>query len=190
MKSVLSARLSLAWLAVAGWNIPLSAAVAQNPQTLAASNDAIGNERVVRDIALAPGGLLAGEVLDAQRRPLPNAEVAVLAGDTTVVATHTDAHGMFAVTGLRGGVHQVRTPLGSQVCRLWAVGTAPPCAADSLRVSPVQTIVRGQGGPSYVHEPFPHARAIATHPLTVGGLLAAAIAIPAALNNADRPPGS
>ncbi len=182
---------ALTWLAACGFSLPAPAALGQMPfSSTPTSSASAAGQIVIRDVALSPGGLLIGQVVDTNLRPVAGAEVAIFVADTAVATSRTDASGTFAVTGLRGGTHQVVAPHGTAICRLWAPGTAPPCATNQLAIIEQRAIVRGQAGPRFRDEFFPHAKAIATHPLVVGGLIAAAIAIPAALHNADRAPGS
>ena len=96
---------------------------------------------IVRNVELGFGGLLVGRLLDANGRPLQDAEVSILTGDKQLAATRTDAEGVFAVSNLRGGVHQITTADSVQLCRLWAPGTAPPQAPKSIDVISDSAIV-------------------------------------------------
>jgi len=183
---------AITWLAVSALCLPAQVVLGHEPIPWAATAVTAADCQItIRDVALLPGGLLAGQVLDANMRPVPDTEVAIHAADSAVATTRTDANGIFAVRGLRGGTHQLITSQGSEICRLWSPGTAPPCATDHLQIVEGQTIARGQGGGRYTEPPmFPRAEAIVTHPLFIGGLLAAAIAIPVSLNNSNERPGS
>jgi hypothetical protein len=182
----------MAWIAAVGLCVPIQTAPGGEPcsppSRIAASAE---NDAAVGDLDLSPGGLLAGQVLDANARPAAGTKVVIRSAGQSVAITRTDANGTFAVTGLRGGLHQIATSQGTENFRLWSPGTAPPNAERLVRITPGQ-VVRGQfgGGHGIMREPFPHAKAIATNPLVIGGLIAAAVAIPIALNNADEPPGS
>ena len=142
---------------------------------------------LIRDVELAEGGVLVGRLLDADGRPMTNAAVSLLVGDDLVAQTRSDADGIFAVASLRGGVHQIVTAEASQLCRLWAHGTAPPRAAQSIDVVTSSDVVRGQwGGPP--HHPFLRkAKHWATNPFVIGGVAAAAVAVPIALSDDDGP---
>jgi hypothetical protein len=140
---------------------------------------------------LYQGGLLIGQLYDADRRPLPQAEVSILAGDYTVATTRTDASGVFRVAGLRGGVHRIATANAVATYRLWAAGTAPPQAAPVLPLVVDGELARGQWSPPRPVSAFVEStREWRTNPFIVGGLVAAAVAIPVAIHNADDPPGS
>jgi hypothetical protein len=107
-------------------------------------------------IALRDGGVLYGQLLDAQQRPLAKQEVRVLSQGHLVIAVKTNAQGQFGVKGLRGGPHTIESTNSRQTVLLWAPRTAPPSAdriavmvagQDSISRDPV---VRGQlGGGDY-----------------------------------------
>jgi hypothetical protein len=131
----------------------------------------------VRDVALGNGGRLEGQVVDSQGQPQAASEVTVWQNDQQVAATQADADGNFAFTGLRSGVHQVAAGQGASVLRLWAPQTAPPAAGDRALVVSDQSVVRGAGAAGFVN--------FVTNPWVLAGVVAAAIAIPIALNNND-----
>ena len=142
------------------------------------------------DVSLADRGLLTGRVLDTARQPKPQVDVTVYSAGQAVATTQTDARGVFAVAGLRGGVHHVAIPEACVTCRLWAPGTAPPAAERFVEIIEDQSVVRGQWGPPTVTNNFlKKSKVMATNPFVVGGVVAAAVAIPVALHNADEDDG-
>ena len=152
------------------------------------------------DVALRAGGLLVGQVIDPQGVAKPGTSVSVQFSGTEVVRTTTDANGIFAAQGLRGGQYQLVTPDGIRVCRLWAPDTAPPSAHPAALVVSGGDVVRGQGqGPPCGNECAPAQRGgpmnswvgwIKAHPYITAGTVAAAIAIPLALADDDNDSGS
>jgi hypothetical protein len=148
---------------------------------------AAAQAHVVRDVELGYGGLLVGRLLDANGRPLSAVEVSIQSGGKPLAATQTDAEGVFAVSNLRGGVHEIATADNVQVCRFWAPGTAPPRAPKSIDVVSDSNVVRGQYGPPPGNRMLQRAKVWATNPFIVGGVVAAAIAIPVALSDNDGP---
>jgi len=169
-------RQSLAWLAVCGTGLPISCGAAP----LSAATSRAGQ---MHDVALSQGGLLVGQLLDDKMTPMAGTEVTIQCDGHTMARTKTDQSGVFAVAGLRGGVHQVVASESIENCRLWAPGTAPPSASENLRLVPGQhTVVRGQwGAPA---NPFLHqAKTLATNPWVVGGVVAAAVAVPVIIHN-------
>jgi len=182
----------ICWIAVAGACLPTLRASAGEPLRSAAEAPAVAeNILMIGDAALSSGGLLTGQLCDEDQRPMSHAAVAIRVGDHTLATTRTDANGVFAVRGLRGGVHQVVTADTVRTYRLWAAGTAPPRSAAIVRIVRDGALVRGQWGPPAGLNGFvQHTRAWASNPFVVGGIMAAAVAIPVAIHNADDPPGS
>jgi hypothetical protein len=167
---------ALAWMAVGGLCLPGSLLAAD-------ARPANVDAAPITDVALGTGGMLTGQFSDVNLAPCAGAEVFVWADGRVVATTHTNANGSFAVAGLRGGLHQVTTAEGGRLYRFWAPGTAPPGAADSAQLIRGQDVVLGQWeGPSTMA----HEIAMwATNPFLVGGVIAAAVAVPIILNNTD-----
>jgi len=183
MNGLQSLRHGMAWLAICSTCLPTTTFA---DGAACASNCTAKNSRpglLIRDVALSPGGMLVGQILDEKMQPVSGTEVSVQVGGQSAAATTTDANGVFAVAGLRGGVHQVAAQQSVANCRLWAPGTAPPSAESSLRLIPGQEqLVRGQ----YPGNSFSdRMHAWATNPWIVGGVIVTAIAVPVALNNLD-----
>src|SRR5688500_8644927 len=80
----------------------------------------------VADVALARGGLLQGQVVDAKGSPMKGAPVSVWHENQQVAKTVSDDNGQFQVAGLRGGVHMVVAGQNSSTYRLWTAEAAPP----------------------------------------------------------------
>lgn len=177
----------LAALAAVGTCLPVVPATAETATSVTAPVTVPAGRPIIRDVELARGGLLVGRLLDANGRPLANADVALISGESTLAETRSDAEGVFAVSGLRGGVHQIVTPDTAQVCRLWANGTAPPRTASSVDVVAAEDVVRGQYGPPPGNRMWKKAKVWATNPFVIGGVVAAAVAIPIALADDDGP---
>jgi hypothetical protein len=181
MQMVASSKWSrtLAVLASVGLCLPVAATNAEQVAPVAAP--------VIRDVELSNGGLLIGRLLDANGRPLTDADVSVATGGKQLATTRTDVEGVFAVSKLRGGVHEISTSDNVQVCRLWAPGTAPPRVPKSIDLISGPDAVRGQYGPPPGNRMLREAKVWATNPWIVGGVVAAAVAIPVALSDNDGP---
>ena len=141
------------------------------------------------DIVLQDKGVVVGRIVDAKGLPVANSPVSFQASGKEVVRAVSDNNGRFEAKGLKGGVYHVASTGHNGVYRLWAPRTAPPAAAKGLSITsqPVD-VVRGQygGGPT---NPFSAAgQWIAEHPIITAGAVAAAIAIPIALDDDDDPP--
>jgi hypothetical protein len=140
------------------------------------------------DVALRSGGLLVGQVIDQQGAVKAGTVVSVKYADQEVVRTTTDANGVFAAQGLRGGQYQLVTDDGISVCRLWAPNTAPPSARPAALVVSGTNVVRGQWGGGSMHQWIDWVKA---HPYITAGVVATAIAIPLAFaDDDDEPAGS
>jgi hypothetical protein len=100
----------------------------------------------VLDVALARGGLLQGQVVDAQGAAMKAVAVSVSFNNQQVAKTVSDDSGRFTISGLRGGVHQVSAGQGAGVYRLWTPEAAPPSAKPGTVVIPGEAVVRGQNG--------------------------------------------
>lgn len=134
------------------------------------------------DVALQQGGVLAGQVVDAQGSPKVDSPIAVRRHGQTVGSSRTDAEGHFAIAGLQAGVYQLETAEGSGLCRLWTAEAAPPAAHDNVLVVCGQEVVRGQHG----HR-GPDAR---RRLLLIGGMAAAAGVIGGVIGYNIRQPAS
>jgi len=132
----------------------------------------------VRDVALQEGGLLKGQVLDTQGAAVAGIPVAVVLQGKPIATTKTDASGGFAVAGLGGGIYQIVTPQGGAAYRLWAPRTAPPAATTSALIVNGDNVVRGGvGGGGLI--------GFLANPWVLGGIVAAAIAVPLVLDDDD-----
>ncbi len=125
------------------------------------------------DVQLDRAGTLHLLALDARGVAAPGASVTVRATTATLVAAKTDAQGRLSVGPLRGGIYRVTTGGHTRSFRTWAAGTAPPNA------KPVATIVIGE---DVVRGQMPLEDVFSSDAFVVGGLVAAAIAIPIAVH--------
>jgi hypothetical protein len=143
----------------------------------------------VMDVTLDEQSTLTGQVVSEQGTPLAGQPVVVTDGLMRIETT-TDAHGNFRVAGIRGGTYQVQVGPQMQMCRAWKAGTAPPNANQGLLVVQSDQVVLGQHCGSPVACGVAGARDALANPLIFGGIVAAAIAIPVAIHNADDDPAS
>lgn len=146
------------------------------PERLLAAAPA-GPAPLVRDIALSDGGRFIGQLVDGEGTPVADADVLVLQNELQVASTRTDSSGAFAFQGLRSGVHQVAAGNSVNVVRFWAPNTAPPSANSRIMMVSDQLVARGNRGGAVVR--------FLTNPWVLAGGVAAAIALPIALNNDD-----
>ena len=154
-----------------------------------------------RDVALHKGGVLVGQMLDAQGAAVVAVPVSVKTAGKEIAKVRTDQQGKFQVRGLRGGVHVVAAGGQQGVYRLWAPRTAPPAARQGLMLVPSTDIVRGQCGcGTSVGCGTPVCGKgcgfagiggwMDRHPVVTVGAIATAIAVPLALDDDDDPPAT
>lgn len=154
--------------------LPVQQLLAANPQATGTASPATAP---IRDVALQAGGVLRGQVLDAQGQPAAKVAVrAVGLGHRAEqsVTGQTDAQGNFELAGLNGGVYRLETTQGARLCRVWAPNTAPPVADASVLLVHSGGVIRENLG------------SIGWLGWTLIGIgVAAAIAIPLALDDDD-----
>jgi hypothetical protein len=144
----------------------------------------------VSDVSLESDGTLRGQAVTAQGQPLANQAIALDNGVTQTTVS-TDSQGQFQFDGVRGGAYRVQVADQTQFIRAWTDGTAPPSASRGLMVVEGGPTILGQycaspvGCGSPVGAGFAGVREAFRNPLVVGGIVAAAIAIPVALHNSD-----
>ncbi len=113
-------------------------------ETVAKPSESRVSERpTLKNVELARGGILYGQLVDIAGNPVAAVTVSVTSGDTALKVT-TDKNGRFAAGHLKGGVCIIQVNEESYACRLWRQGTAPPNAIDSIAVVQDSNTVRGQ----------------------------------------------
>lgn len=133
----------------------------------------------VGDVALQAAGVLQGQVLDAQGAPQAGKQVSAVQNGKTTATAVTDASGRFVMSNLSGGVCEFQTDSNRDVYRLWAPQTAPPVAQQRVLLVSDSNVVLGQhcGG---------NALGWLANPWVLGGIVAAAIAIPLAVASSNN----
>ncbi len=158
---------------------------------LALAAKPVASNSIVKDVALQNGGVLRGYVVDAQGKGLEREAVRVAANGTVVATSSTDANGHFAVAGLSTGVYQVQTATTSDTYRVWDANVAPPAAMQGAMLVDNSETVRGQscgcppGNCSCTGKAGGGWLRHLGSPWVLGGIVAAAIAIPLALDDDD-----
>lgn len=170
---------TLTTFACAGMLLPPLLADAGEP---AVSPARVNAALAIEDVALGTGQTFQGVIMSGSGQPVPDAEVIVSQLGHEVARTRTNELGRFTFQGLRGGVHLVRASKGTGLYRLWAAGTAPPHARQSVTLVDTVT-VRGQR---------PFRELFTSNAFIITGIVIAAIAIPIAVHDArnDQRSGS
>jgi hypothetical protein len=168
----------------------LQAAAAENASPATTALTTTAQAFRIADVALDERCGLTGQAVSLQGAPLAGAQVALDDGRRQWLTT-TDAEGNFRFNELRGGNYRLQVGEQTQFCRAWKAGTAPPAANRGLMIVEGQQTVLGQycGSPVNCGSPVAggmgRCKDLLSNPLVIGGLIAAAIAIPVAIHNAD-----
>jgi hypothetical protein len=157
-----------------------------SPMTMAAAPLAAPSPTAPSDVALGDGGILVGQVVDAQGVAVAMARVTLADHKQEIAQVRADQEGKFAVPGLRGGVYRISSRGQDAMYRLWAPRTAPPVAQQGVILVVGGDVIRGQFGNS--SGPFGSmAQWVGDHPLISAAAVVAAIAIPIALDESYTP---
>lgn len=184
---------SASLLAVVLMVLQPSLALGQQPAAQALASAKLKAEPMrTFDVALDADRGLRGQVVDVQGLPVANLPVTMsnAAGQWQAV---TDAEGNYRVPDLRGGAYLVRVGDQLKQMRAWSPGTAPPAANRGLMMVHGNQLIRGQ---AFCGSPVGCGTGVGgggikdvlSHPLVIGGIIAAAIAIPVAIHNSDDDP--
>ena len=104
---------------------------------------------VSRDVELTGDGTLHGQIYTSEGRVVQNAQVELRYQGTTVAQAVTGDNGDFAITGVRGGAHDLSIGTATTSVRLWKNGTAPTGSVPSLVLAGDDDVVRGQDVDQY-----------------------------------------
>jgi hypothetical protein len=160
MKAFTAIKRVLVSLACLGIVLPDVLAVAGQPR----STRPLSHQFQGADVQLVEGGTLRGKVVDDQGMSLPDIPVVLTQLDREIARTTSDREGRFEVTGLTGGVYQIRAANGTRFCRLWAPRTAPPAATDGVLVVSNSEVIRGQTLPSKLYDGWKRNRCAVMFP--------------------------
>ena len=165
------------WMACLGLLVPHSAfAAAANEKSQPIDRSGqIAQQPVAIDVALHEGGVLVGQIVDEQGASASGSLGSIQQNGQHLAQTITDTDGRFVVRGLQGGVYQIATAQGGGLYRFWAPNPAPPSAQPGVLVVNGKGVVRGAFGGCLL--------SWLSNPWVIAGLVAAAIAIPLALDD-------
>jgi hypothetical protein len=86
----------------------------------------------VVDVALQNGGVLQGQLVNAQGAPQSDVEISIETRGRQVALAVTDKEGYFSAADLRGGTYLLRVADEVTTCRVWTANTAPPSASQAV----------------------------------------------------------
>ena len=167
----LVAFIALAPLSIPG---PMQSAIAKEPVRSRLVTKTQANEPKPIDVVLQPGNIIAGEALSADGVPLAESDVVVHLGRHEVTRVTTNQLGEFAAEVPRGGVYVVSSSAGALLVRTWTATAAPPNSLYRVAITPQTTVIRAQNSDGGFNPLLG---------LLLAGGIAAAIAVPIALNN-------
>ncbi|NLS96510.1 MAG: hypothetical protein GXX96_30600 [Planctomycetaceae bacterium] len=173
----------LIWLAVLGMVLPVPVLQAADgpaaavPTASATPPSPAVTVAAVSDVALSADGLLRGQLLSPQGRGLAGVQIAAFSGNRSLGSATTDADGRFAIAGLKGGVVTLVAGQTQTVVRVWTPKGAPAAAKSSV------LLVDGQ--PQALGQSWRGFKKVITNPWVIAGVVAAAVAIPVAIHNAN-----
>jgi len=147
-------------------------------------------ERIVHDVALTPGGVFVGQLVNAQNIPQLGQKVTLLTESRPLVTVMTDERGAFAFRGLQGGMYQVAAAGSVEDYRFWAPGTEPKGVPSMALIVTPDPLVRGQYY-NYQYQRglwggLPPARMLLANPWVVAGVAATAVAVPVGIAAAEK----
>lgn len=167
-----------------------------------APGSGITGRNLVSDVAIARGGRLHGRIVDSEGTACQARRLLLRKDGRAVAECISGDQGQFVVEGLSGGTYQVESSSSGGVYRVWAPGTAPPCAKPEIILieGPVirgqYTAARVRGARPYWNAAMPRYERLGctvlrslSHPWIVMPVVTSAVAIPLALTN-DNPSGS
>lgn len=163
--------------AALGLMIALCAAQGEGRSLAASPQPTIG------DVVLRSDGTLPGRVFQANRRSAVGRIVEIVRGRRTVALAEIQPDGRFVVGNLAPGLYHIgpagASTDGVRFYRVWPPGNAPPGASRALHLpqaaSPDRAVVRGRPPVLPIVSP--------KQAVTLGGILAGAVAVPVLHHN-------
>ena len=148
---------------------------AQLPRTAAPQRlPAPTQVRALRDVVLGAEQSLHGTVINSEAHRVARQVVVLSDKNGELASTVTNEEGRFVFVRLRGGVYSLSVDGVSHVFRVWTAAAAPPRSLTEVALTTGEAVQRGQR---------PFFELFVSDPIVLGVVLAAAIAIPVAINN-------
>lgn len=97
----------------------------------------------LKNVVLSDGGTLAGQVINADGRPVRADRIKLVTGNN-IIEFSSDETGRFRVSGLRTGACLFEVGNHSFACRVWTSQQAPPRSIESIALVADGEVVRGQ----------------------------------------------
>jgi len=135
------------------------------------------------DLTLNRDGMLIGRIVDPRGQAIANTDVTLLDNNEIVSLVKSDLEGNFRVANIKPGTYRLASHNVTQICRIWAPGTAPPAAKQSALLVTNKPVTAGQVAP---------LKYWLANPTVMLGIAAIVIAVPIVAFNVskDRDAGS
>lgn len=101
---------------------------------------------VVKDVSLANGGVLKGQILTSNGQARANVPVILGQKGKALATTTTNADGEFAFKGVRSGMYHVSAGTQGGMYRVWSEKTAPPKSKTGVMIVNNDEVIRAQLG--------------------------------------------
>ena len=88
----------------------------------------------ITDVVLHEGGVMVGQLVDAQAQPVAGHQVSLRQATQVVATVETDKNGQFAVRGLRSGIYVLESGDSHGLVAAWNADAAPPTAHQSVMI--------------------------------------------------------
>ncbi|QDS95988.1 hypothetical protein FF011L_47920 [Roseimaritima multifibrata] len=137
--------------------------------------DGLKINKTVSNVALQDN-VLQGALVDANGQAIAEATVVLSRMDEVIDQQVTDAEGRYAFENVQAGHYQVRSAAGMELVRTWEADSAPNGAKQGIIQTVDRDMARGR---------FGHYGLSTCQKILIGGVIAAAIAIPIAVSNDD-----
>ena len=103
-----------------------------------------GSQGIIKDVELTADGTLYGQVSTPEGNAVSDARVYLRYQGAPIAVAKSNAKGQFAISGVRGGAHEVVVGAVNHPVRLWNNGAAPKAATSQLGLAVDETIIRAQ----------------------------------------------
>ncbi|MEM6328922.1 MAG: hypothetical protein AAF790_01605 [Planctomycetota bacterium] len=138
------------------------------------------------DVVLIEGGLLYGQVRGVNAQPTAGAAVRLYTAAGKAVDGRANNRGEFAFRRVGPGVYYLQSGQAVELVRVWPADAAPPAAkAGVLLIGETSTVRAQYAPPSKLNMLVQRTKRVMSNPVAVAGVVAAAVAIPVAVHNAD-----
>ena len=103
-----------------------------------------GSQGIIKDVELTADGTLYGQVYTPEGNSVADARVYLRYHGAPIAVAKSNAKGQFAISGVRGGAHEIVVGHVNHPVRLWNNGAAPKAATAAVGLAVDETVIRAQ----------------------------------------------